>query len=84
MPDTLTFAVVGHCTPDAFALRTSLGSLFPGSDIVLINDDTALDGVLSTTNVCLVNREHRADQLHAVGRLKLPVQLAVDQADVCG
>lgn len=57
MPDTLTFAVVGHCTPDAFALRTSLGSLFPGSDIVLINDDAALDGALSTTNVCLVNRE---------------------------
>ena len=57
MPGTLTFAVVGHCTPDAFALRVSLGSLFPGSEVVLIDDDTALNDALSTTNVCLVNRE---------------------------
>ena len=57
MPGTLTFAVVGHCTPDAFALRISLGSLFPGSDVVLINDDAALNDALSTTKVCLINRE---------------------------
>ncbi len=57
MPGTLTFAVVGHCTPDAFALRTSLGSLFPGSQVMLINDDAALNDALSSTDVCLVNRE---------------------------
>ena len=34
--------LVGHCTPDAFAMRMALGRVAPGVDFVAVNDEGTL------------------------------------------
>ena len=50
------FALVGHCTPDAFMLTSSLRSWFGDAEIHRINDESELPDVESPRTVYLVNR----------------------------
>jgi len=49
-------ALVGHCWPDAFALRSAVGSIVPGADVVVVNDAGALAGEVLQADVLLINR----------------------------
>ena len=49
-----TVALVGHCAPDAFALRSAVRSVLPGAEVVSIMDDSALSA--TTADLFLVNR----------------------------
>jgi CheY-like chemotaxis protein len=49
-------ALVGHCGPDAYALRAAVRSALPGSDVQMISDASALEAYLEGADVLLVNR----------------------------
>lgn len=49
-----TVALVGHCGPDAFALRSAVRSALPGAEVVSINGEQEL--AAATADVMLVNR----------------------------
>lgn len=53
-------ALVGHCGPDAFALRSAVRRFAPGAQIVAISGDAELDAALGDAGgpalVLLVNR----------------------------
>jgi len=49
-----TVALVGHCGPDVFALRSALRSALPGAEIVTVRDETTLGR--AEADLLLVNR----------------------------
>ena len=49
-------ALVGHCGPDSFALRTFIGSALPGSTIEFVNEQTDTETRLADFDALLVNR----------------------------
>ena len=48
--------LVGHCSPDAWAMRSALGSLIPGADVETANDQKTLERLLPQARLLLVNR----------------------------
>ena len=55
--DTPRISLVGHCGPDAFALRSSLRSQFPAATVEMVNDQSSLDEALGNASLLLVKRE---------------------------
>lgn len=49
-------ALVGHCGPDQWALRSAVGSALPGAEFVSINDEQTLQSSLGALDLALVNR----------------------------
>lgn len=49
-------ALVGHCGPDSFALRSAAGRTVPGVRVVFANDARAVDTELGVSDLLLVNR----------------------------
>ncbi len=58
MPDTTPprVALIGHCGPDSFALRTFIGSALPGSTIEFVNDQADTESRLADFDALLINR----------------------------
>ncbi|MCK4872156.1 MAG: hypothetical protein KAS72_05490 [Phycisphaerales bacterium] len=52
-----TIALVGHCGPDVFMLKTTAHRAVPDAEVVLINDQAVLDAQLAELSLLLVNRE---------------------------
>lgn len=49
-------ALVGHCGPDQWALRSAVSSALPGAEFVSINDEGSLRSGLHEFDLALVNR----------------------------
>jgi len=49
-------ALVGHCGPDAFALRSAAGSLVPGAEVSMVTDEAGLRAALESADLLLINR----------------------------
>jgi hypothetical protein len=75
MPEpTRAILLVGHCTPDAYAIRAALGSMVPEATVAFVNSDADLkraDGA----SLLLINRELDGD-FAADDGLNLIAQLA--------
>jgi two-component system, chemotaxis family, chemotaxis protein CheY len=54
--DDAKVVLVGHCGPDAYALRAAIRSFFPRGSAVMVNGDDALQAELARADVLLVNR----------------------------
>jgi two-component system, chemotaxis family, chemotaxis protein CheY len=54
--DDARVALVGHCGPDAYALRSALRSLFPKGEIAMVNGEGALTAEIARADLLLVNR----------------------------
>ncbi|MEM7228197.1 MAG: hypothetical protein AAF432_05200 [Planctomycetota bacterium] len=54
---TRPIALVGHCGPDTFMLRSAITRAVPDAAIELVNDGDALQDHISRGAVLLVNRE---------------------------
>ncbi len=48
-------ALVGHCVPDAAAIRAMLGRALPGAEVVMVNDEAGLRAARGS-GLLLVNR----------------------------
>jgi two-component system chemotaxis response regulator CheY len=55
-PRPARIALVGHCGPDSYALRSAMGSAVPGSEVVFASDEEALAAELARADLLLVNR----------------------------
>ena len=51
-----TVALVGHCGPDMFALRSAIRSALPGAEVVSIEDEGALASGSAQASLLLINR----------------------------
>jgi hypothetical protein len=51
-----TVVLVGHCGPDSWALKSAVGSVVPGVEIVSADSTRELDAVLARADLLLVNR----------------------------
>ena len=49
--------LVGHCTPDAYAIRSAVTSLIPGAAVDFARDQASLDQALANSDLLLVNRK---------------------------
>lgn len=49
-------ALVGHCGPDQWALRSAVNSALPGAVFVTINDEKTLSTSLGAIDIALINR----------------------------
>ncbi len=58
MPPTQNYniALVGHCGPDAFALKSSIMGFLPGSQVEMLGSLSAFQTRMSEFDLCLVNR----------------------------
>jgi hypothetical protein len=52
----IRIALVGHCTPDAFAILAAINSMTPGVAIARINDQEGTVEAAKSTDLLLVNR----------------------------
>ncbi len=62
-----TFVLVGHCRPDAFALRSALQAMFPGSQVHFANSSEQLDEEYDEGALFLVNRLLDGSFAHETG-----------------
>src|SRR5690349_20866678 len=75
MPDPAPrILLVGHCTPDAYAIRSALGNMVPEAKVEFAGGEAALDEELGKAGLLLVNREldgdYTADDgISLIGRL---------------
>jgi len=49
-------ALVGHCTPDAFALRSAISGFYPEVQIETLNSQSEFESRISEFTIHLVNR----------------------------
>lgn len=54
--DTISIALVGHCTPDAFALKSAIAGFFPGASVDTIGSRADFEQRIGDFRVHLVNR----------------------------
>lgn len=54
--DDARIVLVGHCGPDAYALRAAVRGMFPRGAVVMTNDASGLEAELGSADVLLVNR----------------------------
>lgn len=67
-----TVALVGHCGPDTFALRSAIRSALPGAEVVSVQDEKSLaatDADLLLVNRVLDGRFHDGSGLKLIERL---------------
>src|SRR4051812_17225075 len=76
MPDSNTtagparpprIALVGHCGPDSYALRSAVGRFVPGSEVVFAHHQQALEEELTRADLLLINRTLDGDYEDAGG-----------------
>jgi hypothetical protein len=60
-------ALVGHCGPDAFMLKTAVGRVVPDAEVVMVNDHDELHRQLGEFSLLLVNRELDGRFPHRMG-----------------
>jgi len=48
--------LVGHCGPDAYALKSAVRRALGAAEVVMVNDDGALHGAMVGAGLLLVNR----------------------------
>ena len=51
-----TIALVGHCGPDAYMLRSTVSTILKAGDVAMVNDDESLTSVATRGNLLLINR----------------------------
>lgn len=56
MADPARILLVGHCRPDACALRSALSSLAPGARVEFVNDAATLAREATAADLLLINR----------------------------
>jgi DNA-binding NarL/FixJ family response regulator len=56
LSEPIRVSLIGHCTPDAFALRSAIAGFFPGAQVDTINAQSEFESKLSDYQVHLVNR----------------------------
>jgi hypothetical protein len=49
-------ALVGHCVPDSYALRSAIRRFIPEAEVVFARNDAALDAEVPRADLLLVNR----------------------------
>lgn len=54
--DPIKVALVGHCTPDSFALRSAIAGFFPKAQVENIHSKSDFDQRLQEFDLHLVNR----------------------------
>lgn len=54
--DDARVALVGHCGPDAYALRAAVRRIFPKGVVEMIDDGASLEAEIPLADVLLVNR----------------------------
>ncbi len=54
--DEFTISIVGHCNPDAFALRGAIAGFLPNAKTEIINDESELTRRLGEFDLHLLNR----------------------------
>lgn len=52
----LRIALVGHCGPDSYALRSAVGRVIPGADLVFVNEEQGLAAEAARSDLLLINR----------------------------
>ena len=52
----MNVVLVGHCSPDAFMLKSMVDRVLPGTEVHVINDDDSLSGHQAEDSIWLVNR----------------------------
>ncbi len=60
-PRPARIALVGHCGPDAWMLKGSVGRAIPGSEVVMVNDAVSTQAQAERADLLLVNRELDGD-----------------------
>lgn len=74
-------ALVGHCGPDSYALRSAVGRFVPEADVVFARDEATLEAEVQRADLLLVNRHldgefgepsgiHLIQRLHGAGRAR--------------
>lgn len=53
---TVRVALVGHCGPDQWALRSAVSSALPGAEFHQFNDEDSLTQRLGELDIALINR----------------------------
>jgi hypothetical protein len=62
MPDPAPrILLVGHCTPDAYAIRSALGNMVPEAKVEFAGGETGLQEEIGKARLFLVNRELDGD-----------------------
>jgi hypothetical protein len=56
MNDGAVVALVGHCGPDAWALKAAVSAAVPGARVVMVNDEAGLRDAVANARLLLVNR----------------------------
>jgi hypothetical protein len=56
MPEIKRIALVGHCGPDSYVLRSAVGRFVPGAEIVFAADESSLKDELGKADLLLINR----------------------------
>ncbi|MEX2219906.1 MAG: hypothetical protein WD749_14235 [Phycisphaerales bacterium] len=86
-------ALVGHCGPDSYALRSAISGFVPGAEVVFAHDDDALAAEVARADLLLINRTldgsfsdaggiELVRRLHAAGvRARPPLMLVSNFAD---
>jgi hypothetical protein len=54
--DDARVVLIGHCGPDAYALRAAVRSQFPRGHVEMVNDAAGLEAALPVADVLLINR----------------------------
>ncbi|MCA9276873.1 MAG: hypothetical protein KDA29_12685 [Phycisphaerales bacterium] len=54
--DQFNISIVGHCTPDSFALRSAIAGFLPNARTEVINDESELTRRLGEFDLHLLNR----------------------------
>ena len=54
--ETIRISLVGHCVPDAFALRGAIAGFFPDAQVDTINTQAEFESKLGEYQIHLVNR----------------------------
>lgn len=54
--ESLHIALVGHCTPDMFALRSAIAGFYPGAQVENINSSEDFENRIGDFQLHLVNR----------------------------
>ncbi len=54
--DDARVVLVGHCGPDAYALRAAVRSMFPKGEVPMVADASELEAELPDADLLLVNR----------------------------
>jgi hypothetical protein len=82
MTKAVRIALVGHCGPDAFMLRSALRSIAPEGDVVMVTSASACAAQVEHADLFLVNRVLDGDFASTSGQ-DLISQILADRPEAC-